>query len=91
MRESGRRADPLPFRANLEEYEQEAKALFDASKSGEEDAEWRFKWECPRFRGKSVTDVRGATLDLSASGRDRSATTLVRSVDGRTLASYFIG
>src|SRR5262249_9727775 len=28
-------------------------------------AEWRFKWEHPRFRGKSVDDVRAATLDIA--------------------------
>ena len=27
--------------------------------------QWRFKWEHPRFRGKTVTDVQTATLDLS--------------------------
>src|SRR5438046_10024235 len=55
--------DALPYRATLEEYEQQAEALFDTLKSGDEAAAWRFKWLHPRFRGKSVTDVRAATLD----------------------------
>jgi len=58
------RGSPLPFRAALEDYERQAAALFEGLKSGEEAAEWRFKWEHPRFRGKTVDDVRGATLDL---------------------------
>ena len=56
--------NPLPFSAALEEYEQQAQALFDGLKSGEQEAEWRFKWEHPRFRGKTVDDVRAATLNL---------------------------
>src|SRR5439155_841774 len=55
----------LPFRAALEEYKQQAENLFDALKSGEEAAEWRFKWEHPRFRGKTVDAVKAATLDLA--------------------------
>jgi len=55
----------LSFRATLEEYEQEAAALFGALESGDEGAEWHFKWEHPSFRGKPVDDVRTATLDLA--------------------------
>ncbi len=55
---------PLSFRATLDEYQQEAEALLAALKSGDEAAEWRFKWEHPRFRGRSVADVRAAELDL---------------------------
>jgi hypothetical protein len=33
--------------------------------SGDEAAEWRFKWLHPRFRDRSVGDVRAATLDVS--------------------------
>ncbi len=58
-------ANPLPYQAALEKYQQQAEALFDALKSLDEAAEWRFKWLHPRFRGKSVTDVRAATLDLA--------------------------
>lgn len=59
------RPDPLPYRAALEEYQQQAQALFDALQAGDKDAAWRFKWEHSRFRGKSVTDVRAATLDVA--------------------------
>src|SRR5262249_28470330 len=58
-------ADPLPYRATLEEYQQQADALFAALQSGDEAAAWRFKWMHPRFRGKSVTDVKAATLDVA--------------------------
>ena len=57
--------DPLPYRATLEQYQRQADPLFDAVKSGDEAAAWRFKWLHPRFRGKSVTDVRAATLDVT--------------------------
>src|SRR6266581_232801 len=59
------RRDQLPFRAALKEYKQQAENLFDALKSREEAAEWRFKWEHPRFRGKTVDAVKAATLDLA--------------------------
>ena len=58
-------SDPLSYRATLAEYQQQAEALFDALESSDEAAEWRFKWLHPRFRGKSVTDVRAATLDIA--------------------------
>ncbi len=57
--------DQLPYLATLQEYQQRAEALFDAVKSADEAAEWRFKWLHPQFRGKSVTDVSAATLDLT--------------------------
>jgi ankyrin repeat protein len=59
------RIEPLPFRASLAQYEQQAHAVFDALKAGDEAVQWRFKWEHPRFRGKTLSDVRAATLDLS--------------------------
>jgi ankyrin repeat protein len=59
------RPESLPFRASLEEYQKQAQALFDALKAGDEAAAWRFKWLHPRFRGKPVTDVRAATLELA--------------------------
>src|SRR2546421_11000486 len=59
------RAEPLSYRAGLEEYRHQAEALFAAVKAGDGAAEWRFKWLHPRFRGKSVTDVRAAALELS--------------------------
>jgi len=58
------KSDPLPYRTTLGEYQEQAQALFDAVKAGDEAAEWRFKWLHPRFRGKSVTDVKGATLAI---------------------------
>src|SRR5438552_848173 len=58
-------SDPLSYRATLAEYQQQAEALFDALKSSDEAAGWRFKWLHPRFRDESVTDVRAATLDLA--------------------------
>ena len=57
--------NPLPYRAILEEYEQQAESLFNALKSGDEAAQWRFKWEHPRFHGRTVTDVRETTLDIA--------------------------
>jgi len=55
----------LPYHATLERYQQEADALFEALRSADNDAEWRFKWLHPLFRGKPVTDVRAATLALA--------------------------
>ena len=59
------RVQPLSFRAALVQYEQQASEVFDALKAGDEATRWRFKWEHPRFRGKTVTDVQAATLDVS--------------------------
>jgi ankyrin repeat protein len=56
-------SDPLSYCAPLQEYQQQAEALLSALKSGDEAAQWRFKWLHPRFRGKPVTDVRAALLD----------------------------
>jgi hypothetical protein len=53
------------MRITSDEYQQQAEALFAALQAGDDEAAWRFKWEHPRFRGKSVTDVRAATLDLA--------------------------
>ncbi len=58
-------ADSLPYRATLEEYQHQAETLFNALKSADEAAAWRFKWLHPCFRGKTVTDVRAATLDAT--------------------------
>ena len=55
----------LSYRATLDEYQAQAQALFDALKVGDEAAQWRFKWEHPRFRGQSVSDVKAATLELT--------------------------
>ena len=56
---------PLSYRATLDEYQQQAQALFDALRSGDEAAAWRFKWQHPRFRGKSVKEVQPAALELA--------------------------
>jgi Ankyrin repeats (3 copies) len=56
--------DDLPYRASVEEFEARARALFDALQAGEGAAGWRFKWEHPSFRGKSIDEVRAATLGL---------------------------
>src|SRR5437016_1510269 len=56
------RTGSLPFSAPIGDYQKEADALFDGLKSGEEAAERRFKWMHPQFRGKSVSEVRAATL-----------------------------
>ena len=58
-------AEALSYRATLDEYQQQADALFAALMSGDDRAAWRFKWEHPRFRGKVVDDVRAATLDIN--------------------------
>jgi ankyrin repeat protein len=58
-------AGSLPFRADADEYRQQAEALFAALRAGEDAAAWRFKWTHPRFRGRSVADVRAATLDAA--------------------------
>jgi ankyrin repeat protein len=47
------------------DYAEEASALYNALQSRQNDALWRFKWEHPRFRKKTVTEVDPATLDLS--------------------------
>ena len=54
----------LPFTATLEDYEREAKALFDALQARENAALWNFKWMHPHYRGKTVQDVKPETLDL---------------------------
>jgi ankyrin repeat protein len=58
-------AKSLSYRATLEEYRHEAESLYTLLHAGDYAAAWRFKWEHPRFRGKSVSDVRAAKLDLS--------------------------
>ena len=58
-------AVPLPYHAAIEEYQDQAETLFHALNSHDEAAAWRCKWLHPRFRGKSVTDVRAATLDVA--------------------------
>lgn len=55
----------LPCNATLADYQNQAKALFAALQSGDEEAEWSFKWMHPRFRGKGVEDVRTERSELT--------------------------
>ena len=57
--------NPLPYRATLAQYEQQAEVLFNVLKSGDEAVQWRFKWEHPHFHGRTVTDMRETTLDIA--------------------------
>ena len=54
----------LPFTASLAEYHSFAERARAALDAGDEAVAWRFKWEHPRFRGKHVSEVRAARLDL---------------------------
>jgi len=54
----------LDCTAPLEAYEEQARALFAALRSGDDEARWRFKWEHPRYRGAHVNTVDPATLIL---------------------------
>lgn len=54
--------EALPFTATIDEYKQQAKALFKAILAGEESAHWRVKWIHPRFRGHPVSAVHTTTL-----------------------------
>jgi ankyrin repeat protein len=59
------RSDPShTFRAPIEAYERQAEMLLAAARAGDGDAEARFKWELPRFRGRPLAEVRGAALDV---------------------------
>lgn len=55
----------LPYLTPLDEYQHRADALFAALRSGDEEAQWRVKWEHPRFRGETVDAVKAASLDVS--------------------------
>ena len=55
-------ARPLAFDAPLQGYVQEAEALWRALKDRSQDAAWAFKWEHPRYRGKTVSAVDPADL-----------------------------
>ena len=56
-------ARPLDIRT-VADYERQAETLLSALKSGDNEAAWRFKWEHPRFGGKTVDEVNAATPDL---------------------------
>lgn len=55
---------PLPFSASLAEYHTLAEQALAAFEAGDDAVAWRVKWEHPRFRGKHVSEVREARLDL---------------------------
>jgi hypothetical protein len=55
-------SEPLSYLAPLAEYESQADALLAALQAGDEDAAWKFKWIHPRFRGKTVADMKSAKL-----------------------------
>ncbi len=57
--------EALSYRAPLAEYQQQVEEVFSALQSGDNAAQWRFKWMHPRFRGKPVADVKSAALDMS--------------------------
>jgi len=57
--------EALSYRATLAEYQQQAEAVFSALQSGDNAAQWRFKWMHPRFRGKPVVEVISAALDMT--------------------------
>ena len=54
----------LPFDASLEDYSDRAGRLLAELTARDESAEWRVKWNHPRFRDKGVEDVRAATLTI---------------------------
>jgi ankyrin repeat protein len=58
-------AEFVPYQASLEAYERKSEGLFAAIKAGEESAAWRFKWLHPSFRGRHVSDVNAAALELA--------------------------
>src|SRR6185436_11832711 len=57
--------EPLPWTAAVHDYRRVAEALYAALQSGDRSAAWRFKWEHPRFRGKSIEDVHDAAIDVA--------------------------
>jgi hypothetical protein len=57
-------AEPLPYRAGLQEYQREAEALWDSLQPADQAALWRFKWEHPRFRGRPVGEVASTALNI---------------------------
>ena len=48
-----------------DQYRAEAEKLFAELKAGNDGAAWRFKWEHPRFKGKTVVDVQEAIPSLT--------------------------
>ncbi|HEX6099463.1 MAG TPA: ankyrin repeat domain-containing protein [Thermoanaerobaculia bacterium] len=71
----------------VEDYQQQADALLAALRAGDEPAAWRFKWEHPRFKDKTVTAVRDATLDLEDA---RTVIAAEHSFDGWPQLTHFV-
>jgi ankyrin repeat protein len=61
---------------SLTELQQQADVLYEALHGRDAGALWRFKWEHPRFRSKTFTDVQAAAADL---GVDDARTVIARS------------
>src|SRR5262249_23687359 len=57
--------DFVPYNAGLQEYQNQAQALYEAVSSGNQAAQWRFKWMHPKFKGKSIAEVQAGTLYLA--------------------------
>jgi ankyrin repeat protein len=57
-------SQPLSLDASLQDYELQARSLYQSLQAGAASARWRFKWEHPRFRGKPVTEVESDSLTL---------------------------
>ena len=55
-------ASPPAFDAPLTAYAEEAQRLWEALQARDVDAAWAFKWQHPRYRGRSVRDVDPAAL-----------------------------
>lgn len=60
-------SEKLSYRSALQDYQQQAEALFAELNSGDERAAWRFTWAHPRFRDMVAADVRAAAPDLADS------------------------
>ena len=54
----------LPWTATREDYEREAKSLFEALQARDNAALWNFKWMHPFYRGKTVDAVEPEKLDI---------------------------
>jgi ankyrin repeat protein len=54
----------LTFTAMLPEYEVQAQRVFELLQAGDEEILWRFKWEHPAFKGKTLDAVVPAALTL---------------------------
>jgi hypothetical protein len=71
----------------VEDYQQQADALLAALRAGDDSAAWRFKWEHPRFKDKTVDAVRDAALDLEDA---RTVIAAEHSFDGWQQLTHFV-